>query len=68
MYAHFLINMSNQIESDEEFARRLQAQELGLADAQTPLMMVNLIALLPKLKILLFLIREQDKILTIIIP
>ncbi len=45
MYAHFLINMSNQIESDEEFARRLQAQELGLADAQTPLMMVNLIAL-----------------------
>ncbi len=60
--------MSNQIESDEEFARRLQAQELGLADAQTPLMMVNLIALLPKLKILLFLIREQDKILTIIIP
>jgi hypothetical protein len=33
--------MANQVESDEEFARRLQAQELGLADAETPLMMVS---------------------------
>lgn len=33
--------MANQIDADEEFARRLQAQELGLADAETPLMQVN---------------------------
>jgi hypothetical protein len=33
-----MTSVSNQEESDEAFARRLQAQEMGIPDSQTPLM------------------------------
>lgn len=62
----FTMNIDNYAESDEAFARRLQAQEMGQilhgvpgnnADAQTPLMVATVHSFVHNTRVLIYIIR-----------